>query len=67
MKINLIKKHKPTYLYLVPTMDGEASWELLEHDELERRIDKNELAEEGRLFEIAKERKIRTEKTTFLD
>jgi len=67
MKINLIKKKNATFIYLVPTTETDAQWEILEQDELERRIEANELDEQGRVFEIAKERTIRTEKTTFLD
>ena len=67
MKLNLRKKKNPTYLYLVPQTDGLAKWELLDQAELERRAAQNELAEDGRVFEVDKERLIRTEKTTFLE
>lgn len=67
MKFSLIKKKDPLYLYLEPTLEGQASYALLDREELERRLSANEISEEGRLFEIERELTIRTEKTTFID
>lgn len=67
MKFNLIKKKDPLYLYLEPSMEGQASYRLLNQDELEQSIASNEITEEGRLFEIERELTIRTEKTTFIE
>jgi len=67
MKLNLIKKSTNLFLYLIPTTENTAHWEIIDKEELERRTANNELVEDGRIFEIAKERKIRTEKSTYLE
>ncbi|MDT8447108.1 MAG: hypothetical protein RRB13_09495 [bacterium] len=67
MMFNLTKKKNPSYLYLVPSGENYAQWELLDQAELERRAAANELAEGARLFEIDRELTIRTEKSTFID
>ena len=69
MKLNLIKKksNASSYLYLVPSGENYAQWELLDQEELNRRVEANELKDGCRLFAVDKELSIRTEKTTFID
>ncbi|OGG95313.1 MAG: hypothetical protein A2527_07260 [Candidatus Lambdaproteobacteria bacterium RIFOXYD2_FULL_50_16] len=67
MKFNLGKKKPSKYLYLVPSGENYAQWEILDQDELDRRVEANELKDNGRLFALDKELTIRTEKTTYID
>jgi len=71
-----IKKKKALqYLLLTPIASGplggivenQATWEVLEAEELERRVEENDLDEDCRLFVVDREISIRFEKTTHLD
>jgi len=55
------------YLLLMPEDDELAKWELINQDELDRRVKENELHENCRLFPVGDEVKIRFERTTHLE
>ena len=50
------------YIYLIPEEgSNKAQWEIFDQDELERRLQKNLLVENGRLFGVNQEYNIRFE------
>ncbi|MDX2469905.1 MAG: hypothetical protein QNL04_04935 [SAR324 cluster bacterium] len=67
------KKKEEQYLLLTPgepsLMGGEtqATWELLDEAELDRRVAENELDDSSRLFVVDREIKIHFQKTTHLE
>ena len=61
------KKEESRYIYLIPGEDHMAHWELLDQEELERRIRQNLLEEGCRLFRVDHEFTVRHERTTHLD
>lgn len=65
--LNIKKKKKYQFLYLIPVEEGLAKWEVIEEDELEARVEENLLEEGSRLFRIDQEIAIRFEKITHLE
>lgn len=55
------------YLMLRPEEEGLAKWEILDREELDRRVAANELLENCRLFPVGEEVKVRFERTTHLE
>lgn len=64
---NFTKNDHIQYIYLIPGEDNMALWELLDQEELERRIKQNLLEEGCRLFRVNQEFNVRYEKTTYLE
>ena len=64
---NFKKNENIQYLYLIPSEDNMAYWELLDQEELERRIRQNLLKEGCRLFRVDHEYNVRHEKTTHVE
>ncbi|MDH5559357.1 MAG: hypothetical protein OEY59_00715 [Deltaproteobacteria bacterium] len=64
---NLSKKKEAKYLYLLPGPDDLAQWEVLNEEELEKRVKENRLEEGCKLFKIEQEVNIRFEKIIHLD
>ncbi|MBU3914372.1 hypothetical protein KKA14_02470 [bacterium] len=64
---NFKKKRENQYLYLVPVENDLARWELIDQAELEHRVEENLLEENAVLYKVANEKKIRSEKTTYLE
>ena len=64
---NFKKNENIQYLYLIPSEDNMAYWELLDQEELERRIRQNLLKEGCRLFRVDHEYRVRHEKTTHVE
>lgn len=54
-------------MYLVPVENDLARWELIDQAELEHRVEENLLEENAVLYKVANEKKIRSEKTTYLE
>ncbi len=61
------KNDRIQYIYLIPGEDNMAIWELLDQEELERRVRNNLLEEGSRVFRVDQEFNIRFEKTTHLE
>ena len=47
--------------------ENQATWELIDEAELERRVEENELEDDCRLFAVDREIKIHFQKTTHLE
>lgn len=54
-------------MYLMPVEDGLAKWELIDQEELEKRVEQNLLEEGAKLFSVDQEINIRFEKITHLE
>ncbi len=69
------KKTSRQYLLLSPAPtensllsgEGQMDWALLSQEELDEKVESNELAEDSRLFIVEREVKIHFQKTTHLD
>ncbi len=61
------KKKENRYLYLVPVEDNLAQYEVISQEELENRVDQNQLEEGAKLYKVDKEIVIRFEKITYLE
>jgi len=65
--LNFAKNEPNQYLYLIPGEDNLAMWEILDQEELERRIKQNMLEDGCRLFRIDQEYKVRFERMTHIE
>lgn len=65
--LSIQRKKKQQYIYLMPTEDGIAKWELIDVEELERRIENGGLEEGCRLFKVDKEINVRFETVIHLE
>lgn len=61
------KKKEKQYMYIMPGVDNTGTWELLNEEELEKRINENRLEEGCRLFVIDQELKVSFERLTHID
>ena len=55
------------YIYLMPSGDSHAKWELIDQEELEKRVQENTLEEGCRLFKVDQELNVRFERTTHIE
>ena len=55
------------YIYILPGHENQAEWEILDQEELERRVKQNALEEGCRLFRVDQELKVRFERKTHLE
>ncbi|MBT4286803.1 MAG: hypothetical protein HOD92_05645 [Deltaproteobacteria bacterium] len=65
--LNFAKNEPDQYLYLIPGEDNLARWEILDQEELERRVKQNMLEDGCRLFRVDQEYKVRFEKMTHIE
>ena len=65
--LNFTKNEANQYIYLLPGEDNQAMWEILDQEELERRVRQNTLEDGCRLFRIDQEYKVRFERMTHLE
>ncbi len=61
-----LNKREWKYLYLIPSDDKTAQWELIDQNDLDLRVKDNTLEKNARLFRIDKELELHFETTTYL-
>ena len=54
-------------MYLIPVEEGVAQWEIINQEELDRRVQANLLKKGCRLFKVEKEIQVSFEQLTHLD
>ncbi len=65
--LNFTKNEPDRYIYLIPGEDNLAVGEILDQEELERRVRQNLLEDGCRLFRINQEYKVRFERMTHIE
>lgn len=55
------------YIYLLPVEEGVAQWEIIDNEELEKRVSEGLMQEGCRLFKLDKEINVSFERVTHLD
>lgn len=65
--LGLGKKKEVKYMYIMPSEGNAGTWEILNQEELERKISDNLLEEGCRLFVIDEELKVSFERLTHIN